>query len=465
MPTKMKAPKKASLKKAEVNQEEKVETGKFAVSDTEHCQTVKSFMSSCLRVAFKRTGLPKSKQVSGGLMEKMLVESGAQDGALSGNKRLLRAGKDSHPLIRSINAWGTKVDKLKSLYTFPMAASEGVDSDTLAKARGDRLIRVDDIEVFEDTLVSLEEEGASLSKKFRDEYDQVMAFEKKMLGKEFNEQDYPSKEGVYFVHESESGQEVICALRLGKRSYTEVTAPVQLPVEVRKRMTAEATQLMNQSVEVAVGDLSRMLTETFMSLSKQLVDRTRINPRVGSPAYKKYGGEAEVISYKDREEDPSIPAGKVRVEIAYKTKISEEGKEKLATLKDVVEISPEEYDALRPQPLDKTKHLSTSVVERLGEYLSTFSGLHAKLGAYGAHMDKALEALRDLHYSAATGGKKEGAEGVIDKIKGSKVFRHDLKQALDEASEHLTEIAEESKKVRRKLHGNIAAQVGKLLAK
>jgi hypothetical protein len=437
-----------------------------SVTPEEHVEAVKGFMNQCLRVKYTKTGLPKSKQVSADVRQAMADAAGVADPTtLSGSKRLFKSGKDAHPIIGDVNEWERMVDKWRNSFTFSMAADESADVGELRRAKAERLVRADDVEAFEDGLVKLEAEGVAICKKLQAEYDEVMAMEKAKLGKQFKAGDYPAKEDVYqlVVDPQAQKSEELCILRIGKRHYSEVTASVRLPKKVLEKMTVQAAELMNQSLEVAVEDVSKELVDTFKILSARLVDRIKIKPRFGTSIYRQVGAEAEVLGTTKDSDD------KLTVTVSYHKEIDDEERPGRKKRQKVSEsfgpMTEQEYQDLRPEAMDETKKMHVSVVERFGDYLEQFVNLKSKLGAYGEHMDEALDQLRELYHRAATGSKKQGAEGVIASIKGSSQLRAEMKEGLDFVCGKLTDVADEVRKVRRKLHSGIAGKVAQLQAK
>lgn len=422
------------------------------VTPEQHVEAVKSFMHTCMRVRYNKAGLPKSKQASDEAREAVAKEAGdADEDSFSVSKRLFKSrGDDAHPLIEEVNAWARKVDKWRNVYTFSMAADDTIDSDSLKKARGERLVRAEDVETFEKGLSEMEVEGLTLSKKLFDQYEQVMALEKARLKKEFKPSDYPDRDNIWRVVERDGKKEEYGILRIGRRQYSEVTASVRLPKVVLQRMTTQAAELMNQSVEVAVADIVTVISETFLTLSKQLGDRVRVRPPHNHPLRLKVGTQAEVLSVRESVDGHDKPVKYVTLKWAG------EGRAKFQD-----EFGPYDdagYAALRPEPMEETKRLTTSVIERLGEQLDVFNNLKLKLGVYGEHLDEALDAIRELYHRATRHTeKKTGA--MIENIKASSYFRETLREELDNAVENLSSIATEAKTVRRKLHSGIAAQV------
>lgn len=423
------------------------------VTPEQHVEAVKGFINTCMRVKYNKVGLPKSRQASDGAIAKVAEEAGGDEAAFSVGKRLLSC---DHDVIDQINAWGRKVDKWRNTFTFSMAADDTADAGELKKARGERLIRKDDIDAFEKGLVEMEQEGLEVSNRLLKFYDQIMALEQKRLGKEFNQSDYPPKDKIVWTEERvvadpETGElktvQAECGvLRIGRRTYGDVTASVRLPKQVLQRMTTQAAELMNQTVEVAVADITRVISETFLTLSKQLADRVRVRPPYSHPFRKQIDNNAtaEVLAKGDGE------GGKQKVTLAWKS-----GKQ---TIKADFEMTEAEFEELRPEPMEETKRLTTSVVDRLVEQLEVFDNLKSKLGVYGEHLDQVLDAIRDVIHKA-TGQSKQKATAVINNIKNSSFFRNTLKEELEGAVETMAAVATEAKLVRRKVHANVALQI------
>lgn len=455
----------ATTEPKQIGKAAEVPAEKFEVTADEHAQAVKGLMSHTMKVAFTLTGLPKSKQASDEFVERVADEAEGQKEGFTVGKRLLSV---DHQAIDGLNAAVRKVEKWRNQWTFPTVAAVEVDEPLtaaaagktlrrLAKEKGQRLIRIDDIDEFEAGLAQMDMDLAQACKRLRDDYDQIIALEKKRLGKQFDASDYPARDKLYSEEPSvdpETGQvrnAVTSMVRIGRRQYSEVTASVRLPQAVLQRMTVQAAETMNQNLEVIVEDTAALLTETFSTLAKQLVDRVQVRPRVGTPEYQKWGDRAEVLSLKKHDDDPQVPAGQVLLEVSYKV-----GKQ---TVKEAHGPIPEdEYQKLRPETMDETKKLSKSVIERLRDQLDLYSGLQDRLGKYGGHMDKTLDAVRDL-ISKATGMRKDKDSAVVEQIKGSSYYRATLKETLDAAGEVLQNVATTAKTVRRSIQGGIAAKL------
>jgi len=411
-----------------------------------------------MRVRYNKAGLPKSKQASDEAREAVAKEAGdADEDSFSVTKRLFKSrGDDAHPLLEVVNDWARKVDKWRNTFTFSMAADDTIDSDSLKKARGERLVRAEDVEAFEKGLLEMELEGLKISRQLYEQWDQVMALEKVRLKKEFKAADYPDKSQIWQTRERDGKTEETGVLRIGRRQYSEVTASVRLPKTVLQSMTTQAAELMNQSVEVAVADVVNVISETFLTLSKQLVDRVRVRPPYTHPLRLKVGTQAEVLSVREGVNGDDHPVKYVTLKWAG------EGRAKFQD--EFGPYTDEEYAALRPEPMEETKRLTTSVVERLGEQLDVFNNLKTKLGVYGEHLDEALDAIREVYHRATKHSTKK-TSAMIENIKASSYFRETLREELDNAVENLSSIATEAKTVRRKLHSNIAAQVASVLKK
>jgi hypothetical protein len=441
-----------------VNGKKKVK-GKIDVSVTpaQHMEAVKTFINQCLRCRYNKAGLPKSKKASEESRAAVAKEAGdADESSFSVTKRLFKScGQDAHPLIGDINDWARRVDRWRNTFTFSMAADDTADADSLKKAKGERLIRIDDVEDFENGLVEMELEGLKLSKKLYDSYDQIMALEKVHLKKEYRQSDYPDREQIFQSVERDGKTEEFGILRIGRRHYSEITASVRLPKVVLQRMTVQAEELMNQSVEVAVADIVSVIAKTFTTLAKQLVDRVRIRPPKSHPLYINVGTQAEVM---DTREEKS---GKFILLSWRDLKTSGQGRPKMIT-EEFGPYSEEEYQSLRPEPMEETKKLTSSVIDRLSEHLDIFNNLKTKLGAYGGHLDDILDAIRDV-YHKATGNTHKKTEAMIEQIKHSAYFRNELKEELDGAVNAMLSVAEEAKKVRRKVHSNVALAAGKFM--
>jgi hypothetical protein len=448
--------------------EKKKAAPEVKVTPEQHLEVVKSFTSECLSVEFIKTkGLPTSKQTSA---KAIAEEAEGDESSFSASKKLFTC---DHPILDKVNKWASQVTKWRDTYTFPMAAAS-VDARTVRKAKAKRLIRKEDVEEFENGMDQLAEEGLELSKQLHAAYDQIMSLEKKKLGNKFNSSDYPAKDHIY----SEYDKEVVDpetkkaetvrlragALRIGGRDYSEVSAPVELPKKVLGRMIDQTYEKLNASVEVVVADLAKVMTLSFSTLAGNLVDRVRIRPPFGNEVYQAVGAEAEVVEVLRNADDPNVPEGHVTIKVKYKEAVAGE-KRKKDSFQDFGPMTEAQFQALRPSPMDETKIIKKSVVETFGTYLDTFVNLKSKLGAYGEHVDKALDVLRELHHNALQGRKsKAGAEAVIDTIKYSPKFRHDLKEALDGTCEILAAVAQEAGNVRRKVHGNVAQQIAKKVA-
>lgn len=426
---------------------------KVGVTPEQHIEAVKGFMNTCMRVKFNKTGLPKSRKASDEAQVKAAEEAGSDEAALSVGKRLLSC---EHPVIDELNAWGRKVDHWRNTFTFSMAADDTADAGDLKKARGERLIRCDDIDAFEAGLVEMEQEGLEISNKLLTQYDQIMALEKKRLGKEFNQADYPPKDKLVWpeervitdpkTKETKTIQTECGVLRIGRRAYSEVTASVRLPKAVLQRMTTQAAELMNQTVEVAVGDIAKVISDTFLTLSRQLVDRIQIRPPYKHALTTKIGRQAEVLAI--REED-----GKKFLTLTWRV-----GRQ--AVKEEFGPYTEEQYQELKPEPMAETKKLTKSVIDRLVEQLDIFDNLKSKLGVYGDQLDQVLDAIRDVLHKATSQSSKK-SEAVIDSIKNSAFFRHVLKEELEGAVETMAAVATEAKTVRRKIHANVSMQIAK----
>lgn len=406
----------------------------FTVPEQSHLQAADRLQEDCMKVSFSVGGLPSSKRVDNRYLDALVDSTGGNRRGFSASKRLWPS---RHPAVQAISQAKRAIEKWRDGHTIPMAASgaeiENEDGATISKSPGVRLISTKDIESFEAGLSRLSVDLGNAVASLCEQYDDVLRQAREDTGDAFRREDYMTQD------------ELRQHIKLLDRRYDECNVSFRLPANIRDQLVRQYRDTLNRSLEVAITDIGNNFRDTFADLAKQLVDRRVIRPRAGHRLA--YLADAEIWDEKTHADDESIPEGHVKLML----------KPKGATLKDAQWFDPmpvaEVERDLRPILMDKTRKLSESVVDRLSEQLRIFTEIKDKLGPYGAHIDGALGALRDLLHP-----KGYNAQSTIRELKQSEFYRREMRIALDSASTAMSETITEASRVRRRISMDLVGQ-------
>ena len=397
----------------------------FRIDERSHLEASERLRNDCVEVQFCVHSLPTSKKLDDDRKSQVAQELEMNEQNLSASKRIWPA---DHPLIKQINACTQQIGHWRDSYTLPMAAftTEAGVKNGFAKAAGKRLIAVADVDDFEAGLTRLAKALDNATTELERDYEKVLAEAAQRLGPQFSVKDYPDRGSL------------AARIGLSERRYTDCQISLKLSPGIRARMERQWRELMSSSLEIAVTDLAKTFSDTFSTLAKQLADRIRIEPRHSHPL-RRLAQELEVLEIKRHGDDQTIPEGSMMLHLTWK-----QGRQ---TVKEWHgPYTEEEYAALRPSAMEKTKRISTSVIDTLFEHLDVFERMRERLGPYG-------EALADpiAELEAVIGMSGQSVDYVIDRVKRSDSYREDLRDELGRVCGALAETATEASEIRRRL--------------
>ncbi len=407
-----------------------------------HNKAIENLRLKCQEVKVGKHSLPSSRKLPKHLAKQMSDALGAEAGAVSGSKRIF---DPNHPAVFQLNRLLDQVDAWKGSFTIVKSAGISDETDS-EKANtkglivaGVRLIRIADIEEFDQGIMELRDEikqAAELvqhcmtnKKEFEGQmWDAIIDRDKERLGAAFHEDDYP--------------KDVTKVVGVDEPEYKDYHLNLSLPPAVLERQKRAMELDLNNTMETATEYLTTTLTKSFADLASKLLRKIRVHPQKSSP-YAKY----EDCEVKDLQK---TAGGKVIVSLwvyPNATKDSKGSGEKLV----LPPMAEEDYNkVLRPQSTDEKKTFRDTTVEGLMKKLNDFKRLKEMLGAPGEKIDNALEKIRDILSSAGDDSSK-----IAKEARNGDFFRAQLGKALESVNEELEEVAVTVKKARRNF--NLAA--------
>ncbi len=369
----------------------------------------------CMEVHLEVNWYSTSKTLDSATAKAMLSDYNASVDSVGMSKRLFGSG---HPLVKAANKAKTALLAYRDSMTTavakvpPLNMSEEDAAKFLQKEPGTRLIETTSIEDFDQQVQILVGNLKASVKALNDGLDSVKEFDKKRLGTLFKDSDYPNEvtaevRGPYYKEVNYSAD-------------FESVAP-----NACKRMKDALFHRLAGGVDATIGDFARSLVDLAKQIANQLGNRTRLLVPKGHAL--SHLREAEVIEYLTPDNDPEVPAGKIMVNVRY----TPNGKKKNET--EWLELTPEEYQALKPYETNERKKLYESSLDNLKQQCVSVKNVAAMLGEQGTPIVTAASKLEDLLASVGTNNKE-----VLEELRSSEFVRKQTTKALSELTSALT---------------------------
>jgi hypothetical protein len=410
-------------------------------ADTEFLQT------ACREVWWTCSKLPPGKQVSAINKKEMVLPTEGETAGYSISKRIFAS---KHPAIQGVNEAFRKIDILRDEYTIVKSASATSDEGRFQVEPGRRIIRIADIEEFEEKFKEIKQEleiavqvvascvnneavfdGKTVAS--------IKQMDKERLQKTFDPKDYPAPE------------DLVKSIRITMPQYGTLTVDKLLPDAVVKRECDRINQELGDTVALAADRVASDLLDSLTSLARSLSKKVLLDPLPGDPWRDKLIQcyPVEVVNVLETRDDRSIPKGKIRLELSWKQANNDELGQTI-TVRAVSEImTKEDYEAfLRPRETGDRKALRTSAIANVQQSLDCLSRVQAMLGEGGKQIETHLAAVKSTLYSCS---KQGTAADIARELKNNEPISVMLRQALTESITEISESVEKVVSTRRKL--------------
>lgn len=418
----------ATAKKSRRTTEPKTngEAAKPAPQLSEAAQTIES---SCMEFRMSVRWLELNKKVDKHSAEKMTATVNARREGVSLTKRLFSAKTEA---MQKANAARGRLTQLRDAWTIPKAMLCTKVGDEPEKDPGIRLIRIADIDEFDELLNAAIADLMTSIAVLQDDLEKIKEADKERLGDLYDDADYPDDVTEYV--EVVKGYQPIM--------YTE-DFRILAPATYKKEL-ARTQQMFEDTANLAATTFAKTFLAQVKTLCNQLGNRTRLNPPKDHPqAYLK---DAEVVTFQDHDTDPeTIEPGQVQVELRYKPA----GEEKNVT--HWFNMTEKEFEEFRPYKTDEKRKISESSVVGLMDSFDTFRKLGEYAGAHASKIEGAIAEVKSKLEKVAGGDYSV----VADELRKSKFFRNEMESQLTVVADSLKAVVVDVKKCRRRVNKDL----------
>lgn len=392
-----------------INFEEKV----IEQNEETHKATVNNLIMNCRLVRYTVSWFSKTKKVSKNAKSQMVgVVNGKSEG-YSASKRLLSS---SHDAMKKLNEAKRKLDECRNAYT--VVKTTVAQNDSVEVQGGVRLICLKDIEEFDREFQTHVEELMQEAKNVQLALPEIKALDRKRLGTEFNDDDYPADIGT--------------EIAVNGPFYSQFVLDTKLPKVIYERQEQLLAEEINGSVVGASNYISNELINAFDDLARQLVSRHTVHPTDADYTHLNGG---ELLGVSRNRNNPSIQEGYVLATISMN---ESEGIKKKKVSYEVGPMKEEDFNRIFiPTPTSDNRKLYDSTFDKVLGWLENFNRIKGTIGNYGDQMDNGLNLLRTKLSEISKYSQGKSTSAMTDLVKENNVIRQQLAESLNEAVANL----------------------------
>ena len=420
-------------------------TKKTAVQEQKTHKETSFLQQHCREVWWSCSKLPTGRQVSATSKRDMVATVEGESDGYSITKKIFAS---RHPAIKALNEVFRKIDQLRDDYTIVKSAAASTDTERFQILPGRRIIRVVDIEEFEQKFLELRQELRQATEVVVHCLDHEKAFDGKVfpsikqldqakIGKSYDPKDYPDAETLRQ------------SIKVSVPQYGVMQPDTLLPPKVLARECERINQELGDTVALAANRVGLELVAAMETLARNLSFKTNLDPLPGD----KWRDDlikvhpVEVVNVLETRHDRSIPAGSVKLELSWRESKPDGS---VVTVKAFSPIlTKDQYQKeLRPRETDSRRVLQTRTVEKLYQNLECLGRVKAMLGQDGNEIEKSIKTVKELLTSCS---RDHDPDRATQELRQNGPMATTLQRALQEAVQAVAETSEEVIKSRRKI--------------